>query len=194
MVGVRTFHQINQRLQQIFGTKEYCGSISVIVVGDLRQLPPVGDNWIFQPNFTRNPLASLAGTPLWEIFKFFELKVIMRQKDDTPFPAALNNMASGGMTHDDLSIIKSRCIELKNIPSNVKNIVHLFASNKEVSAHNEYVLLEMKTEGPIVDAIDEVFGEPNASAKEKARNTVSLLLTSQTYGLPQKLILKVDAR
>ncbi|XP_037926768.1 ATP-dependent DNA helicase pif1-like [Hermetia illucens] len=191
MVGARTFHQINLRLQQIFCTHEYFGGVSVIVVGDFRQLPPVGDNWIFQPNHSRNPLASLAGSPLWELFKFFELKTIMRQRSDAPFAIALNNIASGTMTDNDLLLMKARCFKQEDIPPGA---VHLFHSNKHTCAYNELVLGKMKPEGAIVIALDEVFGEPNISAKHKALQNVALLPTSQTYGLPHKLLLKVDAR
>lgn len=43
----------NTRLQQIFQSNEIFGGKSVILFGDLAQLPPVGDSWIFQPNFSQ---------------------------------------------------------------------------------------------------------------------------------------------
>ncbi|CAD7078884.1 unnamed protein product [Hermetia illucens] len=46
MVGAHTFHRKNQRLQKMFSTRDYFDAVSVIVVRDFRQLPPVGDNWI----------------------------------------------------------------------------------------------------------------------------------------------------
>lgn len=46
MLGSKTFHQINRRLQQIFHVNEAFAGISMIVVGDFRQLPPVADNWV----------------------------------------------------------------------------------------------------------------------------------------------------
>jgi len=42
------------------------------VFGDLKQLSPVGDRWIFVEN-TSNPYNILAGAKLWNNFKFFEL-------------------------------------------------------------------------------------------------------------------------
>lgn len=65
MLGSRTLNQINRRLQQVFHTDAPFAGISIISVGDFNQLPPVGDNWVFQPNSSRNPLAPLAGAPLW---------------------------------------------------------------------------------------------------------------------------------
>ena len=42
------FNFLNARLQQIMGTKELFGGISLITVGDLFQLKPVFDKWIFE--------------------------------------------------------------------------------------------------------------------------------------------------
>ena len=41
------FNFLDLRLQQIMGTKETFGGLSIITVGDLFQLKPVFDNWIF---------------------------------------------------------------------------------------------------------------------------------------------------
>lgn len=63
MVGSKLFDQINRCLQQIFQTTSLFGGITIIAVGDMRQLPKVGDNWIFQ-NLTGKTIASLAGPSL----------------------------------------------------------------------------------------------------------------------------------
>lgn len=41
------FNFLNLRLQQIMGTNTLFGALSVIAAGDLFQLKPVFDNWIF---------------------------------------------------------------------------------------------------------------------------------------------------
>ena len=38
------------RLREIFAINKPFGGVSVIVVGDLNQLQPVLDDWIFKPN------------------------------------------------------------------------------------------------------------------------------------------------
>lgn len=62
------------------GTNTPFGGLSVIAAGDLFQLKPVFDNWIF--NNTNHGYGDLA-TNIWnEYFTLFELTEIMRQKDD----------------------------------------------------------------------------------------------------------------
>lgn len=63
MVGNNMLTFINDRLQQLTGRKQDFGGISIIAVGDLYQLPPVGDKWIFK-NLS-NPGQSLAKN-LWQ--------------------------------------------------------------------------------------------------------------------------------
>lgn len=77
MVGAKNFHYVHQRLIQITGRNEPFGGISVLVVGDLHQLPPVCDQKVFKPmkNPNNNPIGKLFGpiSQLWEIFEYFEL-------------------------------------------------------------------------------------------------------------------------
>ena len=80
MVGSGMFNFLNLRLQQIMGNKEPFGGVSLITVGDLFQLKPVFDKWIFENcQMGYNVLASNIWT---EYFTLFELTEIMRQKDE----------------------------------------------------------------------------------------------------------------
>ena len=48
MVGSGMFNFLNLQLQQIIGTQEPFGGISLVTAGDLFQLKPVFERWIFQ--------------------------------------------------------------------------------------------------------------------------------------------------
>ena len=77
MVGNRTLSFKDTRLQQLTGTKAVLGGLSVVAVGDLYQLKPVGDKLISLD------LEKGASSPAWnlwkELFKMYELVDIMRQ-------------------------------------------------------------------------------------------------------------------
>lgn len=50
LVGGRCFDQINFRLQEIRASTEPFGGFNIIAIGDMDQLQPVQDGWIFQPD------------------------------------------------------------------------------------------------------------------------------------------------
>ena len=85
LVGSRSLNRINSRLQQVFKSKVPFGNIPVIVFGDLNQLRPVRDSYIFDPKDKQQPLENMSSTILLSHFKMFELNQIMRQKDDLQF-------------------------------------------------------------------------------------------------------------
>ena len=76
MVGNNMFTvQINNRLKDIKGSKEDFGGVSVIAIGDLFQLQPVFDSYIF--NDIQNSEYSILAPNLWKkYFRMFELDEI----------------------------------------------------------------------------------------------------------------------
>lgn len=80
------------------------------------------------------------------------------------------------------------------LPPESNGAIHLFATNKEVDDYNSKTLSTMKTEGAVVKAIDIVSGAINDIAKRKALKLVKTLPTTQTYGLPKSLYIKIGAR
>lgn len=133
MVGANMLMQIDTRLQQIMGKNLPFGGISVLLIGDLHQLPPVKDKVIYSaPNAA--PLSELSNISLWEQFEFFELTEIMRQRDDKSFIDALNNLALGKMTEENISLIKSREVSEKDVP---QNAIRLCYENVHVDKYNQ---------------------------------------------------------
>ena len=108
MVGNTTLLHVHQRLKEIFGTPSSLlfAGMSIIVVGDLCQLPPIRKRFIFDEY--KNDLLNLIHP--WKVFKMIELTQIMRQKDDQSFVQLLNRVRTATQTEDDINIIKSRCI------------------------------------------------------------------------------------
>ncbi|CAF1095355.1 unnamed protein product [Rotaria sp. Silwood1] len=190
MVGFTMFQQVDARLQQIMRTKKPFGGIPVIVLGDFNQLRPVGDKYIFQFNNSYN---ALVDSPLWSLFELFELTEIMRQKDDKTFAIALSNIAKGTMTDEDINLLESRIVSTENLET-IEDAIRIFRSNAEVDAYNTKVLANLNTEGATANAYDFCIGDGLASLKEKVLNNVKNLKTTETYGLPLKIDLKVGAK
>lgn len=89
-VGATFFNFVNLRLQDIMGTSELFGGLHMITFGDLFQLPPLCDNWIFMHG--RGATDILANNIWTEHFKYYELTEIMRQKEDKSFAELLNRV------------------------------------------------------------------------------------------------------
>ncbi|CAF1481566.1 unnamed protein product, partial [Rotaria sordida] len=181
---------VDARLQQVMRSKEPFGEISVIVLGDFNQLRPVGDKYIFQYNNSYN---ALVDNPLWSLFQLFELTEIMRQKDDKIFAIALSNIAKGMMTLEDINLLKSRIVSDENSEI-MRDAVRVFRSNAEVDAYNTKVLASFNTEGATANAYDFCVGDGLASIREKVLSNIKNLKTTETYGLPLEIDLKVGAK
>ncbi|KAJ8018121.1 ATP-dependent DNA helicase PIF1 [Holothuria leucospilota] len=186
MVGNKMY--IDQRLQQIIGTKKVFGGVSIIAVGDLFQLKPVRDGWIFNDlSIDYGPLAS----NLWkDHFTAFELTDIMRQKDHQRFAELLNRLREGYQTEEDLILLKTREIPPKNIPLHA---THLFQTNKQVNAYNELMFSLLNV--PKVEAAshDIVTGDVTKAVKEEIISCIPLD-SQQTMGSIRKLSLGVGLR
>ena len=86
------------------GNKSAFGNLSLITVGDLFQLKPVFDKWIFEnTNDSYSPLP----TNIWkEYFTLFELTEIMSQKDDEGFAELLNRLREGKHSQNDIKVLE----------------------------------------------------------------------------------------
>ena len=101
--------QINNILKDIKGSKEDFHGVSIIAIGDLFQLQPVMDGYIFK-NMDNSEYAILAPNLWQKHFKMFELQEIMRQKESKVFAEILNRLREGKHTQGDIMKIKERSI------------------------------------------------------------------------------------
>lgn len=192
MVGTRTLSYINQRLKQVMKSDEVFGGVSIIVVGDLKQLPPVGDSPIFKadPKDPYSFIINKSDSLLWRNFKLFELTEIMRQKDDKSFALALRNLGNDSLTQVDTDLIDSRIVKVNPCDDQI----HLFYANKDVENYNNTKLELLYTQKFVCDAHDCITGATTQKQMNSAKINFSSKKTSDTYGLPSKLTLKIEAR
>ena len=97
---------IHQRLKETFAmpSSELFAGISILVLGDFYQLPPIRSATTFS-NYKNNALNLYHP---WHVFKMVELTQIMRQKDDLAFTQLLNRVCTASHTDDDVKCIQSR--------------------------------------------------------------------------------------
>ena len=110
MVGSNMLLEIHKRLQQIKGVSddEVFGGVSILAVGDLYQLPPVGQAPLFST--VSDCYAQLYGSgSLWvDHFLMLELTEVMRQRNDRALSELLCRVRTNSCTFDDMKTLKSR--------------------------------------------------------------------------------------
>ena len=106
MVGSAIFNVlINNRLKDIKGSKQDFGGVSIVAIGDLLQLKPVMDRYIFK-NLENSEYSVLAPNKWQDNFKMFELQGIRRPKDSKIFAEILNKLREEKHTNEDIMKLK----------------------------------------------------------------------------------------
>ena len=181
MVGSDLILRVHYRLNELFGGQKIFGGISIITFGDMYQIRPVGQRFIFLPPTDR--YAALAPS-LWNNFKFMELNMIMRQREDKEFAEMLNRIRTASHTEEDLKLLRGCTYEDEStIPADT---LHVFPTNAEVDEFNDKMLEELP--GPLVTL--------TAIGKKPAALKNYCLSDNPTYtgGLPTTIKLKKGAR
>ena len=173
MVGNTMFNvQINNRLKDIKGSKEAFGGVSVIALGDLFQLEPVMDRYVFK-DMKDSEYGALAPNLWKELFTMFELQEIMRQRESKQFAEILNRLREGNHTTDDIAKLKERCIS-ENCRDYPTDIPHLFIQNSEVDEWNNRVHMAATGDKYTIRALDSVIGANSPELRSKILNQIPL--------------------
>ena len=173
-------------------TKEPFGGLSIITVGDLFQLKPVFDQWIFENS--KDGYTTLA-TNLWErYFQMFELSEVMRQREDKDFAEILNCIKEGKHTKADIELLKTRILNLSpQHPDYPVNSTHLFSTNMAVDQHNHDIFHKSTNEKVTIKAIDIVLGDLSDELKERLKKQIPKD-PSKTMGLYSVSSILKDAK
>jgi len=161
MVGHRMFSFIDQRLQEVNNNNHPFGSALVVVFGDLFQLPPVMDGFIFtdlsQSSSQVEHYSALA-TSIWHTyFTMFELCTIMGQQNSCLFAELLNRVREGYHSQEDLDLLRTRTVA-PDTPDYPSSAQHLFRTNSQVEMHNISVFDKCLEQKCIIHSIDTVVG------------------------------------
>ncbi|XP_028404104.1 ATP-dependent DNA helicase PIF1-like [Dendronephthya gigantea] len=193
MVGNSMFTiQLNNRLKDLKGSKEDFGGVSIITIGDLFQLKPVMDGYIFTDVQSLSSYDVLAPNLWRKYFRMFELDEIMRQRESKIFAEILNRLREGNHTPSDLQKLKERCIEESACP---KEAPRLFIQNALVDEYNDIVYQSFDDRDKyIIRAQDSVIGACSAELKEKIMRQIPHVPLKNSKQLAYKLHIAVGQR
>ncbi|EDS27530.1 conserved hypothetical protein [Culex quinquefasciatus] len=189
MVGSTTLSRIDTRLRQILGVDKSFGGISVILLGDFQQLPPVKDSLIFTT--PKHSMLRMDLSSLWNEFFIYELTEVMRQKNDLKFVHALNNFARGEMNDDDIRLIKTREVKEIEVPDKA---MRLYYANVDVENYNNMKIAASKEAEITCNAVDKIKSRLNPKQIEKKMELYKKKPTKDCGGYPYTLHLKKDIK
>ena len=175
------------RLQEAKGNQLPFGGVNIICVGDLYQLQPVMQSYIFMDISTEyGPLA----TNLWkEYFTIFELTQIMRQKDDDEWKQVLSRIRVCNHTAGDIKLIMTRKISEEESLMMV-DIPHVFPTRDGVAEFNEAVLQRIPGKITIVTAIDSPPTDISSTMQKLVLAAAQNKDVNSTGNLPYQLLVK----
>ena len=169
LIGNHLLNFINLRLQEICGNSERFGGIHVIAFGDLYQLSPVMDPWIFE---NLKSVGGILCPNLWkQNFLYYPLTEIMRQKEDYDFAMILNRIRVGKHTKQDIQILNSRCFSEENEQQSC--MLHLYPTNEAVNNYNKKCFGKSSTQKTSVNSLDYFEGIFTLEDKIKILSTIS---------------------
>ena len=105
MIGRESFGHLDLVLKAIMQNSSPFGGVSLLVVGDFLQLPPVNQKGVFiKPS---KGLYRVYNGWLWGKFKLHELVEIVQQSSDPDYAHLLNRVPEGHQIYNDVTQIKA---------------------------------------------------------------------------------------
>ena len=177
---------VHQRLLEVFGSdydKPFAG-LTVILVGDLYQLPPVLQRPVFAEFYSE--LHNIY--PLWRNFRMCELTEVMRQRGDATLIDLLNRIRIDVINEDDKQLLMSKFMNTSD--DYPRDALHIFAENEPARHHNTLMLDRTNGQVTPLVALDQIpKGVPNYVYEKVLTSS-----QSKTGGLAYHLEIKIGAR
>ncbi|CAF4942161.1 unnamed protein product [Pieris macdunnoughi] len=183
MIGAELLSQIDSRLKQITGDfKTNFGGLDVILIGDLRQLPPVRATPIYKQQKQK-----IVGPILWRGFRFFELDQVMRQANQE-FSSILTKIGNGQQLNDqELILLESRFVTMQEAEEKCPHGIRLFNTNKDVTKYNNRILSTAPNKTTSI-AKDVFVGCTSAEQTAFVRQKLYKMSLIDTGGLPYETV------
>lgn len=141
MVRADIFEKIDKILKLLNNSQLPFGGKQILLFGDIFQLPPIADKEeikYLKDTFGSKYFFSSDAYSNGD-FKFFELSINHRQKDDLTFFEILNNIREGNILEKDLKILNERTT-LTLTSKDMQRVVQLFPHKEEVEKINQQML------------------------------------------------------
>ena len=153
MLSADMLYIIHLRLCEVFQCdpkRDWFANKSIILVGDLLQLPPVKACYVFAEPLNDNFATFHEVSPLWGTFEAYVLRHNHRQADEKDWANSLNNFRVGEVSKEDEAVLKSRITSEQYLDDDA---MHVFYKNEDVDSHNNKMLDSIAGEAEKILAI-----------------------------------------
>ena len=152
-------YKIHRRLCEIFQSDDMFANKSVVLVGDLLQLPPVqnGSSYVFQAPKNSQFASYYYANDLWQQFEVFNLEHNHRQGEGNTWANVLNEIREANVTPEIEQLLRSRLTGPDD--HNELTTCHVFYRNEDVEAHN-HKMLDLLPSHPVeIPAVENLPGK-----------------------------------
>ncbi|PAA48170.1 hypothetical protein BOX15_Mlig000215g10, partial [Macrostomum lignano] len=154
MLGQRLLRKVDARLRELFPehSKQSFGGRSVILIGDVFQLPPVLDTqlYVYNPNQKKHDILKSEGYKLYmEFKKVVHLTEQVRQANDTEFAQLLDKLREGKADEACWNSLMNNCRVYAPdlLPEGFQSgCTFLYHTNEDVRNRNYMLLGKMVSE------------------------------------------------
>ncbi|XP_057835128.1 uncharacterized protein LOC131045552 [Cryptomeria japonica] len=175
-LGPKLLLKIDNRLRQAFPNKQHdnFGGVSMILVGDLAQLPPIMDKPIYASHST--------ALSLWHSFTIvITLDTIFRQQGASirqqQFRALLHNLRNAQALQHDWQFLMCQTNATLTIQQkkDFDSSIHLFATNESARLHNRKMLKELNL--PVALSLAKISKQTNTEYDTNEQLPLEVLLS-----------------
>ena len=131
--------------------------LSIAVLGDFLQLPPVIGKPIYAIIDDHERIKGFLSLDLWNVFKFTELTEVMRHRRGIEFIDFLNKIRVGNLDESVQNRLKARFVKESDI-NYPRDALHTFAENNPTLLHNKEMLMSLYGVLHKIEAIDAILG------------------------------------
>ena len=174
MLGQRSLLILDKRLRQLTGKGDKpFGGLSIILVGDFGQLPPVKDSPMYSDKI---PVAK----EMLQMFSSVMLKQVKRQEEsETEFRELLMNMRDCKLEQDQWQLLLNRDPSKVKDKEHFSNAMHIFPTHKLVDEFNWNAIVKQHKE----------LGKPIVCIKANNSKGAAKLKPEELMGLQKELFL-----
>lgn len=175
MLGLKHLAWIDQRLREIFPERRehYLGGLSVILIGDFFQLPPVMSKPLYSAAGDLRDIEIVGRNVYLSFDKSVFLSTVQRQQgeDQAPFRQALQELRQAKVSVSSWELLTSRCA-IKLPPAEVEafnNALRIFPVKAQVEEYNHRHLLGLRRAVIQVNATHEGAGADKVKSSEAGK-------------------------